>query len=69
MLAKWLDVDVDASWEKIKQSIQLAVEERAGMSLLQSISIYDANMAKYCSKISKINHKNFKGEIQNKAAV
>ena len=30
MLAKWLDVDTTASWEKLNQSIQLAVEDRTG---------------------------------------
>ena len=34
MLAKWLDVDTSASWEKLKYSIQLAIEDRTGKLLL-----------------------------------
>ena len=34
LLAKWLDIDANASWEKLKQSIQLAVGDKVGMSLL-----------------------------------
>ena len=33
MLAKWLDVDATASWEKLKQSITLATEDRTGTKL------------------------------------
>ena len=31
MLAKWLDTDTTASWEKLIKSITLAVEDRTGM--------------------------------------
>ena len=30
MLAKWLDVDTTASWEKLNQSIHSAVEDKTG---------------------------------------
>ena len=37
MLAKWLEVDTTASWKKIKQSIQSAVDNSDGMSKLYNI--------------------------------
>ena len=38
MLAKWLDVDTSASWEKLKDSIKLAIPDKIGTYVHMSAS-------------------------------
>ena len=38
MLAKWLDVDTSASWEKLKDSIKLAIPDKIGTYVCMSVS-------------------------------
>ena len=38
MLAKWLDVDTSASWEKLKDSIKLAIPDKIGTCVCMSVS-------------------------------
>ena len=40
MLAKWLDVDTTASWEKLKLSIKLATEDRTGTKLASYVNLH-----------------------------